>query len=158
MSILAAKMLARIYQKDAVTMTRWDELPPNARVRSEIGGTSPAAPRENKYHNAKCEADGIVFDSVLEKNYYCELKMRRMAGEIKDFELQVPFILQPSFKRNGKTERAIKYIADFVVHYPDGHKQVVDTKGMRTEMFKLKRKMLLYKYPDIDFLEVFKNE
>lgn len=139
-------------------MTRWDELPPNAKVRSEIGGTSPITPRENKYHNNKCEADGIVFDSVLEKNYYCELKMRRMAGEIKDFELQVPFILQPSFKRNGKTERAIKYIADFVVHYPDGHKQVVDTKGMRTEMFKLKRKMLLYKYPDIDFLEVFKNE
>lgn len=150
--------LATICQKGAVILTRWDELPPNAKVRSTIGGTSPITPRENKYHNNKCEADGIVFDSVLEKNYYCELKMRRMAGEIKDFELQVPFILQPSFKRNGKTERAIKYIADFVVHYPDGHKQVVDTKGMRTEMFKLKRKMLLYKYPDIDFLEVFKNE
>ena len=139
-------------------MTRWDALPPNAKVRSAIDGTSPITPKENKYHNNKCEADGIVFDSVLEKNYYCELKMRRMAGEIINFDMQVPFVLQPSFKRNGKTVRAIKYIADFVLYFPDGRQQVVDTKGMRTEMFKLKRKMLLYKYPDIDFLEVFKNE
>ena len=68
MNILAAKMLARIFQKDVAILTRWDELPPNARVRSEIGGTSPATPRENKYHNTKGEADGSVFDSGLEKN------------------------------------------------------------------------------------------
>ena len=106
-----------------------------------------------------CGCDGLKkFNILMNELEALNQKVSEKQKEIKDFELQVPFVLQPSFKRNGKTERAIKYIADFVVHYPDGHKQVVDTKGMRTEMFKLKRKMLLYKYPDIDFLEVFKNE
>lgn len=49
---------------------------------------------------------------------------------------------------------AIKYVADFVVHYPDGLQVVVDTKGFRTKDYLLKRKMLLYKYPDILFEEV----
>lgn len=107
-----------------------------------------------KYHNKKVEIDGIVFDSKKEANYYCELKILKMAGKVKDFELQVPFELQPKFKYEGKTIRAIKYVADFVVKYPDGLKVVVDTKGFRTKDYLLKRKMLLYKYPGILFEEV----
>lgn len=107
-----------------------------------------------KYYNKKAEADRIVFDSKKERNYYCELKVLKMAGKIKDFDLQVPFELQPSFKYKGKTIRAIKYIADFVITYPDGKTEVVDTKGYRTKDYLLKRKMLLHKYPDINFKEV----
>lgn len=107
-----------------------------------------------KYHNKKATADGITFDSKKERDYYCELKMLKMAGKIKDFDLQVPFELQPSFKYKGKTIRAIKYIADFVITYPDGKIEVVDTKGYRTKDYLLKRKMLLHKYPDINFKEV----
>lgn len=33
-------------------------------------------------------------------------------------------------------------------------KEYVDTKGMRTQVYLIKKKMLLYKYPDIDFREV----
>ena len=107
-----------------------------------------------KYYNKKAEADGIVFDSKKERNYYCELKVLKMAGQIKDFDLQVPFELLPSFKHKGKTIRGIKYIADFVVTYPDGKTEVIDTKGYRTRDYILKRKMLLHKYPDINFKEV----
>ena len=107
-----------------------------------------------KYGNKKAEADGIVFDSKKERKYYCELKVLKMAGQIKDFDLQVVFELQPSFKYKGKTIRAIKYIADFVVTYPDGKTEVIDTKGYRTKDYILKRKMLLHKYPDINFKEV----
>lgn len=107
-----------------------------------------------KYGNKKAEADGIVFDSKKERNYYCELKMLKMAGQIKDFDLQAVFELQPSFKYKGKTIRAIKYIADFVITYPDGKTEVIDTKGYRTKDYILKRKMLLHKYPDINFKEV----
>ena len=107
-----------------------------------------------KYGNKKAEADGIVFDSKKERNYYCELKMLKMAGQIKDFDLQVPFELLPSFKHKGKTIRGIKYIADFVVTYSDGKTEVIDTKGYRTRDYILKRKMLLHKYPDINFKEV----
>ena len=107
-----------------------------------------------KYGNKKAEADGIVFDSKKERNYYCELKMLKMARQIKDFDLQVPFELLPSFKHKGKTIRGIKYIADFVVTYSDGKTEVIDTKGYRTRDYILKRKMLLHKYPDINFKEV----
>lgn len=107
-----------------------------------------------KYHNKKVECDGIIFDSIKEKNYYCELKILRMAGEVIDFERQVTFELQPKFIHSGKTERAIKYIADFVIKYKDGRTVVVDTKGFRTKDYLLKRKMLLYKYPGILFEEV----
>ena len=107
-----------------------------------------------KYHNKKVECDGIIFASAKEKNYYCELIILRMAGEVIDFERQVTFELQPKFRHAGKTERAIKYIADFVVKYKDGSTVVVDTKGFRTKDYLLKRKMLLYKYPDMIFKEV----
>lgn len=107
-----------------------------------------------KYHNKKVEIDGIVFDSKKEGDYYCNLKILKKAGMVKSFELQVPFELQPKFKHEGKTIRAIKYVADFVVTYPDGRQIVVDTKGFRTKEYLLKRKMLLYKYPDILFEEV----
>lgn len=107
-----------------------------------------------KYHNKKVECDGIIFDSIKEKNYYDELKVLRKAGEVIEFERQVTFELQPKFKHAGKTERAIKYIADFVVKYKDGRTVVVDVKGFRTKEYLLKRKMLLYKYLGILFEEV----
>lgn len=107
-----------------------------------------------KYHNRKVVIDGITFDSQREGDYYCELKMLRMAGEVIDFERQVTFELQPKFKHFGKTERAIKYIADFVVHYKDGRTVVVDVKGDKTDVYRIKRKMLLYKHPDMIFEEV----
>lgn len=46
-----------------------------------------------KYHNKKVECDGIIFDSTKEKNYYCELKVLRRAGEVIEFERQVTFEL-----------------------------------------------------------------
>lgn len=108
----------------------------------------------SKYNARKAVIDGITFDSKKEAGYYCELKMLKMAGKVKEFEMQVPFELQPKFKHGGNTVRAIKYLADFVVTYTDGHVEVVDVKGDPTDVYKLKRKMLLYRYPDINFREV----
>ena len=108
----------------------------------------------SKYKAKKTVVDGITFDSKKEADYYCELRMRRCAGEINDFDLQVVFELQPSFKCQGKTIRAIKYIADFVIHHRDGSEEIVDVKGMRLETYKIKKKMFQYKHPDIKFTEV----
>ena len=108
----------------------------------------------SKYRAKKTVVDGITFDSKKEADFYCELKMLRMAGEVIDFERQVTFELQPKFKHSGKTERAIKYIADLVVHYKDGRTVVVDVKGDKTDVYRIKRKMLLYKHPDMIFEEV----
>ena len=108
----------------------------------------------SKYRAKKTVVDGITFDSKKEADFYCELKMLRMAGEVIDFERQVTFELQPKFQHSGKTERAIKYIADFVVKYKDGRTVVVDVKGDKTDVYRIKRKMLLYKHPDMIFEEV----
>lgn len=110
--------------------------------------------KRSKYRAKKTQVDGIIFDSRKEADYYCELRVRKMAGKIKDFERQVPFVLQPKFSYQGKTVREIKYIADFVITYPDGEQEVVDVKGVRTKEYLLKRKMLLCLHPDIHFVEV----
>lgn len=74
--------------------------------------------------------------------------------KIVSFELQPSYELQPAFTYQGKKFRPIRYVADFKVTDWDNHTFVVDIKGSRgflTDVFKLKMKMLLYKYPDIDF-------
>lgn len=103
-----------------------------------------------KYGNQPITVDGHRFDSKAEAAYYAELKIRLDAGEIDKLELQPEFELLPSFTRNGKKERAITYRADFS-WIEDGNRVVVDVKGAETKVFKMKRKMLLYFYPQIDF-------
>lgn len=105
-----------------------------------------------KYHNKKCEYKGLKFDSLKERNHYIVLEHLEKTGQIKDLKRQVKFELQPSFKLNGKTIRAINYIADFT-YLKDGVLVVVDTKGFRTKDYLLKKKMFQYKY-GMDIVEV----
>lgn len=96
--------------------------------------------------------DGIVFDSRLEMRYYSEVVLPGVdSGQIKTYELQKKYELQPKFKHDGKTVLPITYVADFYIEYSDGHIEVVDTKGMPDNVARLKRKMFLYHYPDIQF-------
>lgn len=103
----------------------------------------------NKYRNRKIVVDNIKFDSILEANRYQELKLLQRAKQISNLRLQVPFLLQEGFKKNGKTHREIKYIADFV-YEENGQTIVEDTKGICTEVFKIKQKLFEYKYPDLE--------
>ena len=68
----------------------------------------------NKYRNKKTQVDMYVFDSIAESKRYKELALLQKAGEIQKLELQPRFLLQESFKKNGKTYRKIEYIADFM--------------------------------------------
>ena len=54
--------------------------------------------------------------------------------------------------------QAIKYRSDFEVTYADGSKKTIDPKGIKTADFKLKEKMLRFKYPHIDFMCVILDE
>ena len=104
---------------------------------------------QNKYKNKKTIIDGIEFDSKAEAKRFCELRLLEKARKIKDLTLQPCFILQPSFKKNGKTYRKIEYIADF--QYEENGKIIIeDVKGMETKEFKIKRKLFEYKYPDLE--------
>ena len=103
--------------------------------------------RESKYHAKKITWNGEVFDSKKEFNRYQELLLLQRAGRIANLERQVKIPLLPSQKdENGKViERAVTYIADFVYFDIERNKTVVeDVKGMRTQEYILKRKMMLY--------------
>ena len=100
-----------------------------------------------KYHNKKVEYDGYTFDSIREKNYYIKLKLLEKAGKIKELELQKEYELQPSYKLGNKTSRKITYRADFTYKSTKDDKlHVIDVKGFRTEVYRLKKKLFEYKY------------
>jgi hypothetical protein len=103
----------------------------------------------NKYRNKKIQVDMYVFDSIRESKRYKELKLLERAGEIKELELQPHFLLQESFKKNGKTYRKIEYVADFK-YIEKGKTIVEDVKGIQTDVFKLKHKLFEKKYPDLE--------
>ena len=103
----------------------------------------------NKYHNKKCFYRDMTFDSKKERDYYVILEMMLKNNQITDLKTQVKFELQPSFKFKEKTIRAINYIADFT-YVKDGKLIIVDTKGYRTEVYKLKKKMMQYRGYDIE--------
>lgn len=101
----------------------------------------------SKYGAQKTEYDGIVFDSKHEAMRWRELALLQRAGEIKDLQRQVKYILVPAQKdESGKiAERAVSYLADFV--YCDarsGDVVVEDAKGMHTREYIIKRKLMLY--------------
>ncbi len=102
-----------------------------------------------KYGNSKVNIDGISFDSKDEARYYEYLKRQREEGEILNFELQPKYELQPKFKSCGKNIRAITYSPDFDVYHTDGSFETVDIKGMSTQQGEMRRKMFLFRYPDI---------
>jgi len=103
----------------------------------------------NKYRNKKVIVDEKEFDSKREGNRYKELKLLERAGEIKNLELQPRFLLQDSFKKNGRTFRKIEYVADFK-YIENGKTIVEDVKGMQTDVFKLKHKIFEKVYPDLE--------
>lgn len=97
---------------------------------------------KNKYGARRMTApDGQKFDSVKEYHRWGCLKLLERAGKIKDLQRQVSFELIP--KQNG--ERACNYIADFT-YYEDGKLVVEDCKGFKTDVYKIKKKMMLWEY------------
>lgn len=114
---------------------------------------------KNKYGNKKVRTNsGEILDSELEHARYCELKILERAKEIKDLRRQVSFELQPSYRKNNKIIRAIYYKADFVYFDKNGKMIVEDTKGYKTEEYKIKKKIFEYKYPELEIKEIRKED
>lgn len=124
---------------------------------SDLARLGPAAQRQilaklgqqqkekSKYHAVKDSRGEIKFDSKKEARRYDELMLRLRAGRIKNLKLQPQFTLQESYLTpDGKRVRAIRYVADFSYFDFDLDRDVVeDTKGVRTDTYKLKRKLML---------------
>lgn len=113
--------------------------------------------KTSKYKNKKVYVNGVkMADSKKESQRLHDLQMLEKAGKIKDLQSQFVFELQESFKHNGKTIRSIKYILDFYYFDIQKNKWILeDYKGFETDVFKIKRKMLLYKIqnnPEMELL------
>ena len=107
----------------------------------------------SKYHAKKTIVDGIQFDSKREAQRYQQLKLMEKAGIICDLKMQVKRELIPAQYIDGKcVERAITYTSDFEYYVLKesigevGKHIVEDVKGMRTDVYKIKKKLMLYKY------------
>lgn len=69
------------------------------------------------------------------------LKVLERAGVIQDLREQVAFVIAPAVMINGRKSSARKYIADFV-YTEDGKQVVEDTKGVKTDIYILKRHLM----------------
>lgn len=104
--------------------------------------------KPSKYRNVRTTVDGITFDSKREAERYGELKTMEAAGVISDLELQ------PRFPLTVNDERVGTYVGDFMYHDNEDMRYVVeDAKGVRTDVYKLKRKLVKAIY-DITIQEV----
>lgn len=108
----------------------------------------------SKYGARKTMVDNIRFDSAAEARYYQQLKMRKAAKDISDFELQPEFVLLPKFRKNGKAYRGIKYKADFKIYHLDGSIEIIDVKGVRTPVYQMKKQLFEDRYPSLTITEV----
>lgn len=97
----------------------------------------------SKYRAVRIEIDNIKFSSKKEGRRYQELKALQHAGDVKFFLRQTPFHLP------GKT----RYVLDFMVFWENGNVTFEDTKGFRTQVYKLKKRMVEELYP-IKILEI----
>lgn len=105
----------------------------------------------SKYNNKKPEAYERKWDSQMELEFYeYNLELQKQ-GQVVDIELQPVFLLQDKYIYKGKTVRKMEYKADFKITYSDGSIVVYDVKGMILNDFKLKWKLLRFKYNDMDF-------
>lgn len=113
----------------------------------------------NKYKNIKETYKGNTYDSRKELKRYKDLELLQKAHLISELERQKRFILQPSFTDNlGVKYRKIEYICDFFYYDKKEHYYVAeDVKSSATakdKTYMLKKKLFMYKYPNIVFKEI----
>lgn len=95
--------------------------------------------RKNKYNNKPTIVDGIWFASKFEAQRWSELRLLETMGKIENLRRQV------TFKLKVNDVVVTSYRADFV--YDERDKQVVeDAKGFVTEVYKVKRQLMLACY------------
>lgn len=104
---------------------------------------------KHKYNAKTTLIDGINFSSAFESRIYKYFK----DNNIEILSTQIKFELQPKFRYKGELIRAIGFIPDFLIKY-NGKEIYVEAKGMEMPDWKIKKKLFLYKFPDLDYIVV----
>lgn len=103
---------------------------------------------KSKYGNKWCKYDGINFQSKAEARRYGQLKLLLTAGQIGSLKMQARYPLEVS------GELICTYVADFrYMDHQTGKPVVEDVKGHRTDVYKLKKKLMKAIY-GIDIVEI----
>jgi hypothetical protein len=119
---------------------QWAAIPPEKTPNAKGKMTVSKESKEKAKRCPSCGAgDPIFFASSREAMHYRQLLQAQAAGLISDLELQPEFPLVPG----------VKYVADFAYTDSAGQRVFEDSKGMETEVFKLKMKLLSHFYPDV---------
>jgi len=100
-----------------------------------LTGQAKAEP-QRKYRNKPMTIGDERFDSKKEAHRWLQLKMEEKAGRITKLRRQVPFSLSVNGEHIGK------YVADFV-YVRNKERIIEDSKGCRTELYVMKRKLML---------------
>ena len=115
----------------------------------------------SKFNNKKVSVDGHVFDSIAEaKHYKHTLKPRLDAGEITNLEIH------PRIRCAIGGRKICDYIADFrytdlQAKGPDGQvgcRIIEDVKGYKTDIYRLKKKLVEALYPGSKICEISPRE
>ena len=95
----------------------------------------------NKYKAVKTNG----YASKKDAKRAAELKLMEKARLISWLQEQVKYPLIPSRKRSdGRTELGCTYTADFTYFLPGGFLVVEDVKGIKTDAYIIKRKLMLF--------------
>jgi hypothetical protein len=100
----------------------------------------------SKYAAVRTAVDGITFASRREAKRYAELRLLEKAGEISRL------VTQPHFPLEVQGVLVCTYIADFSYSKRDDAWIVEDCKGVRTAVYRIKRKLMKAVY-GIEILE-----
>lgn len=100
--------------------------------------------KSSKFNNTKVEIDGHFFDSIKEGQFYGSLKIKKKAGLIKDFKIQVQYDILVNKIHIGY------YYLDFKIENNDGSFEYIDIKGkdkksnkfIKTGVFALKKRLV----------------
>jgi hypothetical protein len=98
----------------------------------------------SKFNSIKSEIDGHTFDSKKEAEFYGSLKIKKNAGLIKDFKIQVQYDIMVN------NIHIAYYYLDFQIENNDGSFEYIDIKGkdkksnkfIKTGVFALKKRLV----------------
>lgn len=103
--------------------------------------------RRGKYNSRRVKYFGHTFDSAKEGERYLKLRSLLAVGRIRNLELQ------PKFDVIVHGKFICYYKADFRYETAAGEVVIEDVKGMKTPVYKLKKKLVEAIY-DIEIMEV----
>ena len=102
--------------------------------------------KHNKYGAVKTLYKGVTYDSKKEADEAKWIDSEIRYGRIASVERQI------RIRCEINDTKICDYIIDFIITYPDGVKEYIDVKGMRTPVFNLKKKLVEALHPNIKII------